>query len=113
MVTRIHRLRHPRIHAQTPPSRTARIVANPVIENRLQNGGGYLVRSKFILYEYCPSLPDVIERVLGGTYSYHFAVGDTGFKITMKKATLVSYDGWLSPMSVYFCGIPNVESVLK
>jgi 3-phenylpropionate/cinnamic acid dioxygenase small subunit len=102
MQTRIRRLRHPRIHAQTPPSRTARIVGNPVVESRSSDGSELLVRSKFILYEYRPSLPDAIERVFGGTYRHCLISSESSFKISMKKALLANCDGRLSPVSVYF-----------
>ena len=32
MKTRVDRLEHPRIHVQTPPSRTAHLVGNIVVE---------------------------------------------------------------------------------
>ncbi len=102
MATRILRLRHPRIHSQTPPSRTARIVANAAIEEESEGGRACVVRSKFILYEYRPSIPDALERVFGGTYR-HRLVADAGtIRIAWKKALLANCDARLGPFAIYF-----------
>ena len=42
MKTRIERLEHPRIHVQTPPSRTAHLVGNVVIEEADAGNGDFL-----------------------------------------------------------------------
>ncbi len=102
MEIRIKRLRHPRIHAQTPPTRTARIVANPVIEETTEDGSTCLVRSKFLLYEYRPSIPEAQQRVLGGTYWHRLVSNGAGLKIASKKALLANCDARLSPFFVYF-----------
>ncbi len=102
MATRIRRLRHPRIHVQTPPSRTARIVANAVIEEERQDRGECVVRSKFLLYEYRPSLPEALERVFGGTYRHCLSRRDGGFRILWKKALLANCDAAMAPIAVYF-----------
>src|SRR5581483_4745270 len=52
MKTRIDRLEHPRIHVQTPPSRTAHIVGNVVVEEVDAAKGEYVVGSTFIMAEY-------------------------------------------------------------
>ena len=43
MQTRIERLAHPRIHVQTPPSRTAHLVGNAVVDMSDEANGEYLV----------------------------------------------------------------------
>src|SRR5262245_11930089 len=43
MKTRVDRLEHPRIHVQTPPSRTAHLVGNVLIEQADDAKGEYLV----------------------------------------------------------------------
>lgn len=101
MDTRIRRLRHPRIHAQNPHTRTSRIVANPVVEETMGDGA-VLVRSKFIIYEYRPSIPEAQERVFGGTYWHTFVLSSEGMKIKFKKALLANCDARLSPFFVYF-----------
>jgi benzoate/toluate 1,2-dioxygenase beta subunit len=40
MKTRIDRLEHPRIHVQTPPSRTAHLIGNVMIDRAAGGGGG-------------------------------------------------------------------------
>src|SRR6202045_337756 len=52
MKTRIDRLEHPRIHAQTPPSRTAHLVGNVVVEEADAAKGEYLIGSTVIMVEY-------------------------------------------------------------
>jgi len=102
METRIRRLRHPRIHSQNPPTRTARLVGNVAVEQPAMEGGGSLVRSKFLLYEYRPSVPEGQERVLGGTCWHRLVAADGGLKIASKKAVLANCDARLSPFFVYF-----------
>lgn len=102
MRTRIARLRHPEIHAQTPPSRTARIVANIFVEEISEDRKQFLVRSKFIFYEFRPNIPDALERTFGGTY-YHrlIDIGQT-FKIASKKVILANCEATFEPIAVYF-----------
>lgn len=102
MATRVRRLRHPRIHVQTPPSRHSRIVSNPFVEERLSEGSTCLVRSKFLIYEYRPSLPDALERVFAGTYHHQLIIENGAIRIALKKATLANCDGRLAPVAIYF-----------
>ena len=102
MQTRIRRLRHPRIHSQTPPSRTARLVANACIEERDADGGACIVRSKFIIYEYRPSIPEALERVFGGTYRHRLVATPQGLRIAWQKAMLANCDARLGPFAIYF-----------
>ena len=101
MTTRIRRLRHPRIHAQNPPTRTSRIVANPIVLEA-DADGRFIVRSKFMLYEYRPSVPEAQERILGGTYWHTLVPTPDGLRIKFKKALLANCDARLSPFFVYF-----------
>ena len=102
MQTRIRRLRHPRIHSQTPPSRTARLVANACVEEATDDGSACTVRSKFIIYEYRPSIPEALERVFGGTYRHRLVVEPHGFRIVWKKALLANCDARLGAFAIYF-----------
>ena len=52
MKTRVDRLEHPRIHVQTPPSRTAHLVGNIIVEEADETTGEYLVGSTFIMVEF-------------------------------------------------------------
>ena len=102
METRIRRLRHPRIHSQNPHTRTSRIVANPAIEDTAPDGRACRVRSKFLIYEYRPSIPEPQERVFGGTYWHDLVADADGIRIARKKALLANCDARLSPFFVYF-----------
>ena len=102
MRTRIQRLRHPRIHAQNPHTRTSRIVVNPFVERFDDLAGTCVVRSKFMLYEYRPSIPEAQERVLAGTYWHTLTTTPNGFLIRKKKALLANCDARLSPFFVWF-----------
>jgi benzoate/toluate 1,2-dioxygenase beta subunit len=102
MRTRILRLRHPRIHVQTPPSRTVRLVANAFIEEQTADGSACTVRSKFIIYEYRPSIPEALERVFAGTYRHRLVADGDGFKIAWKKALLANCDARLGAFAIYF-----------
>ena len=62
MRTRIERLEHPRIHVQTPPSRTAHLVGNVLVESIDQGKGEYVVGSTVIMVEY----RDEHQRVFAG-----------------------------------------------
>ncbi|HVB82478.1 MAG TPA: aromatic-ring-hydroxylating dioxygenase subunit beta [Candidatus Binataceae bacterium] len=102
MRTRIARLRHPEIHSQIPHSRTARVVANPRIEEISDDGRQYLVRSKFIFYEFRPSIPEALERMFGGTYYHRLIDVGESFKIAWKKAVLANCEANFVPIAIYF-----------
>src|ERR1044071_1484479 len=52
MKTRVDRLEHPRIHVQTPPSRTAHLVGNIVVEEADVSKSEFAVGSTVIMVEY-------------------------------------------------------------
>ncbi|HVD73448.1 MAG TPA: aromatic-ring-hydroxylating dioxygenase subunit beta, partial [Xanthobacteraceae bacterium] len=62
MRTRVERLEHPRIHVQTPPSRTAHLVGNVLVEEVDEAKGEYVVGSTVIMVEY----RDEAQRVFAG-----------------------------------------------
>src|SRR5499427_8704761 len=66
MRTRVERLEHPRIHVQTPPSRTAHIVGNVSVEPA-GKPNEYVVHSTFIMAEY----RDEQQRVFAGRQRHH------------------------------------------
>src|ERR1700692_3401832 len=67
MKTRVERLEHPRIHVQTPPSRTAHLVGNVVVEETDQAKGEYVVGSTLIMAEY----RDESERIFAALQRPH------------------------------------------
>ena len=107
MQDRIKRLRHPRVHAQVPASRTSHIVANVSLET-LENAAGaahetVLVRSKFLMCEYRPSLPDGLKRFFSGTSWHNLVPAEGGgFRIRWKKVELVDCDAAFESLAIYF-----------
>jgi len=96
MKTRIERLEHPRIHVQTPPSRTAHVVGNVVVEEADAAKGEYVVGSTFIMAEY----RDDAQRLFAGRQHHRLRrQGDT-FRIVQKRVDLINCDGAFEAMAV-------------
>lgn len=97
--TRVRRLADGRLHAQTPPSRTSRMIANPTIE--ADENGILTVRSKFQMIEYRRDT----QRHFGGTQWHSLAPGGAspyGFTIQWKKVELANCDAMMDGISVPF-----------
>jgi 3-phenylpropionate/cinnamic acid dioxygenase small subunit len=96
MKTRIERLEHPRIHVQTPPSRTAHLIGNVVIEDVDAGNGEFLVGSTVIMVEY----RDDAQRLFAGRQHHRLRrVGDT-FRIVQKRVDLINCDAAFEAMAV-------------
>jgi benzoate/toluate 1,2-dioxygenase beta subunit len=102
MRNRIERLRHPKVHAQTPPTRSVRQISNVSIEESHAERGEVTVRSVFFLYEHRPTLPEPLSRVLAGEYLHRLRCDDASYRIVWKKATLVNCDAALDAIFLYF-----------
>jgi 3-phenylpropionate/cinnamic acid dioxygenase small subunit len=96
MKTRIDRLEHPRIHVQTPPSRTAHLVGNVVIEAADTAKGEYLVGSTVIMVEY----RDDAQRVFAGRQQHRLRRHGDSFRIVQKRVDLINCDGAFEAMAV-------------
>ncbi len=96
MKTRIERLEHPRIHVQTPPSRTAHIVGNVVIEAADAAKGEYVVGSTFIMVEY----RDDAQRLFAGRQQHRLRRDGDSFRIVQKRVDLINCDGAFEAMAV-------------
>ncbi len=96
MKTRVERLEHPRIHVQTPPSRTAHLVGNIVIEEADVAKGEFLVGSTLIMVEY----RDDEQRVFAGRQSHRLRRHGDGFQIVQKRVELINCDGAFDAMAV-------------
>ncbi len=99
METRVRRLTTAIAHAETPRTRTLRVVSRADIRNtgapRLSN----FATAKFVMLEYRLNT----QRVYGGTS--HFMLRPDGpdtFKIVAKRVDLVNAEGTHEPMSVPF-----------
>jgi 3-phenylpropionate/cinnamic acid dioxygenase small subunit len=96
MKTRVERLEHPRIHVQTPPSRTAHIVGNIVVEETDQAKGEYVVGSTFIMVEY----RDDAQRLFAGRQRHRLRRHGDTFRIVQKRVDLINCDGAFEAMAV-------------
>ncbi len=95
--TRVRRLARADLHAQTPASRTSRIVANPTVER--EDAEGVVVRAKFEMVE---ARRDT-RRLFAGTVWHGLARdGSGGFTIRWKKVELVDCDAVHDGISVPF-----------
>ena len=96
MKTRIERLRHPRIHIQTPPSRTNHMVSNIIIEEANEDAGSFLVSSSMMMGEY---RLDVQRFFMGRQFHRLMREGDT-FRIALKRVNLINCDSAFEAMAV-------------
>jgi 3-phenylpropionate/cinnamic acid dioxygenase small subunit len=96
MRTRVERLEHPRIHVQTPPSRTAHIVGNLVIEEVDRAKGEYVIGSTFIMAEY----RDDAQRLFAGRQRHRLRRAGDSFRIVQKRVDLINCDGAFEAMAV-------------
>jgi benzoate/toluate 1,2-dioxygenase beta subunit len=94
MRTRIERLEHPRIHVQTPPSRTAHLVGNVLIE--AVDEGEVVVGSTVIMVEY----RDEQQRVFAGRQHHRLRRDGASFRIVQKRVDLINCDSAFEAMAV-------------
>jgi ethylbenzene dioxygenase subunit beta len=96
MKTRVERLEHPRIHIQTPPSRTAHVVGNVTVEEADDGKGEYVVSSTVIMVEY----RDDRQRLFAGRQTHRLRRGAEGLRIVQKRVDLVNCDAAFDAMAV-------------
>jgi ethylbenzene dioxygenase subunit beta len=96
MRTRIERLEHPRIHVQTPPSRTAHLVGNVLIEAVDEAKGEVVVGSTVIMVEY----RDEQQRVFAGRQHHRLRRDGASFRIVQKRVDLINCDSAFEAMAV-------------
>lgn len=98
MAARIRRLRHPRIHAETPPSRAVRGVSN--IEVAAPDAEGMVeVRSVLLMTEF----REEVQTTYHGRVVWHLVAASPGdFKIRRKRVDLVNAEGMHHGMTVPF-----------
>jgi 3-phenylpropionate/cinnamic acid dioxygenase small subunit len=96
MKTRVERLEHPRIHVQTPPSRTAHLVGNVVVEQADEAKGEFLVSSTVIMVE---SREDT-QRVFAGRQHHRLRRDGASFRIVQKRVDLINCDSAFEAMAV-------------
>jgi 3-phenylpropionate/cinnamic acid dioxygenase small subunit len=96
MRTRVERLEHPRIHVQTPPSRTAHLIGNTLIEQADEAKGEYVVGSTVIMVEH----RDDQQRVFAGRQHHRLRRDGSGFRIVQKRVDLINCDSAFEAMAV-------------
>jgi 3-phenylpropionate/cinnamic acid dioxygenase small subunit len=96
MRTRIERLEHPRIHVQTPPSRTAHLVGNVLVETVDEAKGEVVVGSTVIMVEY----RDEQQRVFAGRQHHRLRRDGASFRIVQKRVDLINCDSAFEAMAV-------------
>jgi 3-phenylpropionate/cinnamic acid dioxygenase small subunit len=96
MKTRVDRLEHPRIHVQTPPSRTAHLVGNTIVEPADGAKDEYLVSSTVIMVEYREDR----QRVFAGRQHHRLRRDGEGFRIVQKRVDLINCDSAFEAMAV-------------
>jgi 3-phenylpropionate/cinnamic acid dioxygenase small subunit len=96
MKTRVDRLEHPRIHVQTPPSRTAHIIGNTIVERADEAKGEYVVGSTVIMVEY----RDDQQRVFAGRQQHRLRRDGTSFRIVQKRVDLINCDSAFEAIAV-------------
>lgn len=96
MKTRIERLRHPRIHIQTPPSRCNHMISNVIVEEADEKTGEYLISSSMMMGEY---RLDVQRFFMGRQFHRLVREGDS-FRIALKRVNLINCDTAFEAMAV-------------
>jgi 3-phenylpropionate/cinnamic acid dioxygenase small subunit len=87
--TRVRRLHNPNIHAQTPPARASRTVANVTIEEN--EGNAVITRSKLVMVEYRANA----QRLFAGTCRHRLVGQGDAARIAWKRVDLVNCDAEL------------------
>ena len=96
--TRIRRLAHPSAHAQTPASRTSRIIANVTADEAPTDGADLVIRSKFQMIEYRRDT----QRLFGGTCRHGLVEAEGSLRIRWKRVDLVNCDSMHDGINVPF-----------
>ena len=96
--TRVRRLSNPNIHAQSPPSRTSRLIGNVVIEKGDDTAGEIIVSSRFQMVEFRRDR----QRLFAGTSRHGLVRTPDGFRIGWKRVDLVNCDGMMDGITVPF-----------
>lgn len=99
MRERIMRLRHPEIHAQTPPSRTCHLVTNISVENVDIKANEFTVRSAMLMVEYRPGWE---QQTYAGQNIHTLCREKEQLKIRQKRVNLINCDASMPAISVPF-----------
>jgi len=95
---RIDRLRHPRIHAQTPPSRTVHAVTNIHLSEEQSTSQVLHVCSALSMAEWRAGQ----HLTYHGRVQHHLVVTDKSFRIRLKRVDLIDAEDVHDAMSIPF-----------
>ncbi|HUZ71470.1 MAG TPA: aromatic-ring-hydroxylating dioxygenase subunit beta [Stellaceae bacterium] len=98
MATRFERLRHPRIHAQTPPHRTCHLIGNVTIDAVDGERSECLVSSSMIMADYRVG----VKRVFAGRVRHRLRWDGERFRIAWKRVDLIDCDDVFELIAVPF-----------
>jgi benzoate/toluate 1,2-dioxygenase beta subunit len=96
MKTRVARLDHPKIHVQTPPSRTLHQVGRVMTNGSANDNGDIVVSSTVVMVEYRADF----QRVFAGRQTHRLREEGDSFRIVQKRVDLVNCDAAFEPMAV-------------
>ena len=96
MKTRVERLEHPRIHVQSPPSRTAHLIGNVLIEQVDEAKGEYVVGSTVIMVE----CRDDTQRLFAGRQHHRLRRDGADLRIVQKRVDLINCDSAFEAMAL-------------
>jgi benzoate/toluate 1,2-dioxygenase beta subunit len=94
---RFLRLRHPRVHAQIPYSRTSHMTGNLAIDEIGDGGNEIAFHCRFVMHDFRPEWP---QRDFAGRYDYRLVRDGASFKMKFKKATVINCDAMHFPISI-------------
>jgi 3-phenylpropionate/cinnamic acid dioxygenase small subunit len=94
---RFLRLRHPRVHAQVPFSRTSHMIGNLAIDEVNEDRGEIAFHCRFVMHDY---RPEWAQREFAGRYDYRLVRDGSSLKIKLKKATVINCDAMHFPISI-------------
>jgi len=98
METRVRRLAHAQAHAQTPHSRTVRVLGRLALDAHDAAKGEYVTSATFMMIEYRQGE----QRVYGGTARHCVRRAGDGWRIAWKRVDLVNAEGVHEPISIPF-----------
>jgi 3-phenylpropionate/cinnamic acid dioxygenase small subunit len=98
MRTRIERLRHPRIHIQTPPSTTCHFTTNIRIDPAVPDGAEMLVRSSLMVAEYRLGQ----QRSFAAQCQHALRREEDKLKIAWKRVDLINAGDVFDPIGIFF-----------
>lgn len=98
METRVRRLTAAIAHAETPRTRTLRVVGRAAVAPAAETGCDFVATAKFVMIEYRLNA----QHLYGGTSHFGLRRAGEGFAIAWKRVDLVNAEGTHAPMSVPF-----------